>query len=293
MNREEAKRCTVKIRAAFVSIKEQMRHKGEVPIGRANSIGSRSEPILPPRTRKKKRIEDTCLRSPISKLPQKSPPTRYKFIAFLRNISLPEFHSSFPLPWYKNTYIYISFVTPRGEGISFYTAIFSSSFSKVGLIFQSRILLPPLFFLASSIPPFNSKPPRNLLFIHTPSEKLFIAFTSRNLPLSLSLFTHPRKTSSKFYPLDANARTPFPRYSASPLLPLTRNHDKTRISIFRVIAPLAFRRNRRFPFNRSPFDNGEIFPREKHAKGVGSYRREDAAGPYYRLREREFIEGGG
>lgn len=187
MNREEAKRCTVKIRAAFVSIKEQMRHKGEVPIGRANSIGSRSEPILPPRTRKKKRIEDTCLRSPISKLPQKSPPTRYKFIAFLRNISLPEFHSSFPLPWYKNTYIYISFVTLRGEGISFYTAIFSSSFSKVGLIFQSWILLPPLFFLASSIPPFNSKPPRNLLFIHTPSEKLFIAFTSRNLPLSLSL----------------------------------------------------------------------------------------------------------
>lgn len=263
MNREEAKRCTVKIRAAFVSIKEQMRHKGEVPIGRANSIGSRSEPILPPRTRKKKRIEDTCLWSPISKLPQKSPPTRYKFIAFLRNISLPEFHSSFPLPWYKNTYIYISFVTLRGEGISFYTAIFSSSFSKVGLIFQSWILLPPLFFLASSIPPFNSKPPRNLLFIHTPSEKLFIAFTSRNLPLSLSLFTHPRKTSSKFYPLDANARTPFPRYSASPLLPLTRNHDKTRISIFRVIAPLAFRRNRRFPFNRSPFDNGEIFPRER------------------------------
>lgn len=122
---------------------------------------------------------------------------------------------------------------------------------------------PPSFFLASSIPPFNSKPPRNLLFIHTPSEKLFIAFTSRNLPLSLSLFTHPRKTSSKFYPLDANARTPFPRYSASPLLPLTRNHDKTRISIFRVIAPLAFRRNRRFPFNRSPFDNGEIFPRER------------------------------
>lgn len=107
MNREEAKRCTVKIRAAFVSIKEQMRHKGKVPIGRANSIGSRSEPILPPRTRKKKRIEDTCLRSPISKLPQKSPPTRYKFIAFLRNISLPEFHSSFPLPWYKNTYIYM------------------------------------------------------------------------------------------------------------------------------------------------------------------------------------------
>lgn len=192
MNREEAKRCTVKIRAAFVSIKEQMRHKGEVPIGRANSIGSRSEPILPPRTRKKKRIEDTCLRSPISKLPQKSPPTRYKFIAFLRNISLPEFHSSFPLPWYKNTYIHISFVTLRGEGISFYTAIFLSSFSKVGLIFQSWILLPPLFFLASSIPPFNSKPPRNLLFIHTPSEKLFIAFTSRNLPLSLSLHASPQ-----------------------------------------------------------------------------------------------------
>lgn len=292
MNREEAKRCTVKIRAAFVSIKEQMRHKGEVPIGRANSIGSRSEPILPPRTRKKKRIEDTCLRSPISKLPQKSPPTRYKFIAFLRNISLPEFHSSFPLPWYKNTYIHISFVTLRGEGISFYTAIFLSSFSKVGLIFQSWILLPPLFSL----------PQASHLLIRNPRETccLFIHLARNySLPspletsLSLSLFTHPRKTSSKFYPLDANARTPFPRYSASPLLPLTRNHDKTRISIFRVIAPLAFRRNRRFPFNRSPFDNGEIFPREKHAKGVGSYRREDAAGPYYRLREREFIEGGG
>lgn len=204
---------------------------------------------------------------------------------FFEIFPYPNFIPLFPFLDIK-IHIYISFVTPRGEGISFYTAIFSSSFSKVGLIFQSRILLPPLFFLASSIPPFNSKPPRNLLFIHTPSEKLFIAFTSRNLPLSLSLFTHPRKTSSKFYPLDANARTPFPRYSASPLLPLTRNHDKTRISIFRVIAPLAFRRNRRFPFNRSPFDNGEIFPREKHAKGVGSYRREDAAGPYYRLRER-------
>ena len=77
-----------------------------------------------------------------------------------------------------------------------------------------------------------------------------------------------------------------------PLLPLARNHDKTRISIFRVIAPLAFHCNRRFPFNRSPFDNGEIFPRERERTEGGTRERkesasiEDAAGPYYRLRER-------
>lgn len=82
-----------------------MRHKGEVPIGRANSIGSGSEPILPPRTSKKKRIEDTCLRSPISNLPQKSPPTRYKFIPFLPNISL--LPNSIPLFSSLNIKIYI------------------------------------------------------------------------------------------------------------------------------------------------------------------------------------------
>lgn len=55
MNREEAKRSAGKIRAAFVSIKEQMCHKGEVPTGRANSIGSRSKPILAPRVEPNRR----------------------------------------------------------------------------------------------------------------------------------------------------------------------------------------------------------------------------------------------
>lgn len=217
MNREEAKRCTVKIRAAFVSIKEQMRHKGEVPIGRANSIGSRSEPILPPRTRKKKRIEDTCLRSPISKLPQKSPPTRYKFIAFLRNISLPEFHSSFPLPWYKNTYIYFLCHTARRRDKLLYGDIFVEFF-KSWFNISIANPPPPSFFLASSIPPFNSKPPRNLLFIHTPSEKLFIAFTSRNLPLSLSFSSRipakPRRNSIPSMQMRAlrSQDTPLPHF---------------------------------------------------------------------------------
>lgn len=217
MNREEAKRCTVKIRAAFVSIKEQMRHKGEVPIGRANSIGSRSEPILPPRTRKKKRIEDTCLRSPISKLPQKSPPTRYKFIAFLRNISLPEFHSSFPLPWYKNTYIYISFVTPRGEGISFYTAIFSSSFSKVGLIFQSWILLPPLFSLPQASHLLIRNPRETCcLFIHLARNYSLPSPLETSLSLSLSsrIPAKPRRNSIPSMQMRAlrSQDTPLPHF---------------------------------------------------------------------------------
>ena len=39
------------IRGAFVSMREQMCHKGEVPTGRANSIGSRGKPILAPAPR--------------------------------------------------------------------------------------------------------------------------------------------------------------------------------------------------------------------------------------------------
>lgn len=136
---------------------------------------------------------------------------------FFEIFPYPNFIPLFPFLDIK-IHIHISFVTPRGEGISFYTAIFSSSFSKVGLIFQSRILLPPLFFLASSIPPFNSKPPRNLLFIHTPSEKLFIAFTSRNLPLSLSLSSRipakPRRNSIPSMQMRAlrSQDTPLPHF---------------------------------------------------------------------------------
>lgn len=151
--------------------------------------------------------------------------------------------------------------------------------------------LPPLFFLAPSIPPFNSKPPWNLLFIHTPSEKLFIA--SRNLSLSPRISAKPRRNSIPSMQMRAL------RSQDIPLLPLARNHDKTRISIFRVIAPLAFHCNRRFPFNRSPFDNGEIFPRERerelreeHARGRSRLLSRTPRGPII-VYEREFIEGGG
>ena len=157
--------------------------------------------------------------------------------------------------------------------------------------------LPPLFFLAPSIPPFNSKPPWNLLFIHTPSEKLFIA--SRNLSLSLSLSLHA-SPQNLVEILSPRCKCAHPLRSQDiPLLPLARNHDKTRISIFRVIAPLAFHCNRRFPFNRSPFDNGEIFPRERerelreeHARGRSRLLSRTPRGPII-VYEREFIEGGG
>lgn len=130
----------------------------------------------------------------------------------------------------------------------------------------------PLFFLAPSIPPFNSKPPWNLLFIHTPSEKLFIA--SRNLSLSPRISAKPRRNSIPSMQMRAL------RSQDIPLLPLARNHDKTRISIFRVIAPLAFHCNRRFPFNRSPFDNGEIFPRERERERELRNTREEGVGFY-------------
>lgn len=115
MNREEAKRCTVKIRATFVSIKEQMRHKGEVPIGRANSIGSQSEPILPPRAE-----EETNRRyvSAITnfQLAAKILPTRYNSSRFFEifpysNISIP------PFPFFniRIFYIYIYIRSKRRD----------------------------------------------------------------------------------------------------------------------------------------------------------------------------------
>lgn len=142
MNREEAKRCTVKIRATFVSIKEQMRHKGEVPIGRANSIGSQSEPILPPRAE-----EETNRRyvSAITnfQLAAKILPTRYNSLRFFEifpysNISIP------PFPFFniRIFYIYI-YIFVRREEISFYTRDISTE-AKVA--FNISIVPPPSLF---------------------------------------------------------------------------------------------------------------------------------------------------
>lgn len=113
---------------------------------------------------------------------------------FFEIFPYPNFIPLFPFLDIKiHIYIHIYFLchTARRRDKLLYGDIFVEFFESW---FNISIVNPPppSFFLASSIPPFNSKPPRNLLFIHTPSEKLFIAFTSRNLPLSLFLHASPQ-----------------------------------------------------------------------------------------------------
>lgn len=149
---------------------------------------------------------------------------------------------------------------------------------------------------------FFSLPQVSHLLIRSPRETccLFIHLARNySLPLetSLSLHASPQNLVEILSP---RCKCAHPLRSQDiPLLPLARNHDKTRISIFRVIAPLAFHCNRRFPFNRSPFDNGEIFPRERerelreeHARGRSRLLSRTPRGPII-VYEREFIEGGG
>lgn len=137
---------------------------------------------------------------------------------FFEIFPYPNFIPLFPFLDIKiHIYIYFLCHTARRRDKLLYGDIFVGFFESW---FNISIVNPPppLFFLASSIPPFNSKPPRNLLFIHTPSEKLFIAFTSRNLPLSLSLSSRipakPRRNSIPSMQMRAlrSQDTPLPHF---------------------------------------------------------------------------------
>lgn len=149
---------------------------------------------------------------------------------------------------------------------------------------------------------FFSLPQVSHLLIRSPRETccLFIHLARNySLPLETSLSLSPRISAKPRRNSIPSMQMRALRSQDIPLLPLARNHDKTRISIFRVIAPLAFHCNRRFPFNRSPFDNGEIFPRERerelreeHARGRSRLLSRTPRGPII-VYEREFIEGGG